>query len=255
MKTASTENRVLIVVAAVGFAVFAWLLLAPPQCSEPEARPDAAIVDAAVPDAAVIVDAMLPDAFSVNDETVTVDELKRIGMLGRSGRHLEALFEGRPNWTRDPRAPATWVNQNDVRLSFKIRGGRVQSIGAEFPEEGTSADLTVLSEFIVGQQDAMPLRMEIFSPEEQILTQGAFEDALGRKMYFRAEMRREGQPPWGPKTFEIADTPWPGQSDALTPVELLPGYDGADPTAPTPPPDYHEPQPVDDSQFDPSQAL
>ncbi len=249
------ENKVLATVAVVGFAVFAWLLLAPPQCAEPQIEPDAAIVDAAVPDAAVVVDAMLPDAFVVNEDTVTVKQLKHIGMLGRSGAHLDALFEGRPNWSRDPRAPATWVNQNDVRLSFKIRGGKVASIGAEFPEEGTSADLTALSEFIVGQHDAMPLRMEIFSPDEQILTQGAFEDNFGRRLFFRTEMRRDGPPPWGPKTFEIADTPWPGQADALTPIELLPGYDGADPDAPPPPPDFHDPEPVDDSQFDPSQAL
>ncbi len=220
------ENRALIGLGAVVVLVFAWLLLAPPRCGEPPPPPpDAAVPDAAVPDAAP-PDAAVPDAFAVDDETLTIAELRRIGMLDRPAKHLDALFEGRPNWRRDPSVPApTWVNQNDVRLSFKVRGGRVISAGAELPETSASADLTALSEFFVGQHDALPFRIEQFERDRPVLTEGAFEDLKGRRFYFRAEMRREGEPPWTPSEFQIATRPFPGQSPALTPPELFEGSD------------------------------
>lgn len=218
------QNRVFIGLAFVGVLLFGWLLIGPDRCAEPPPPPpDAAPPDAAVPDAAP-PDAAPPDGFAVDDETLTIDEVRRIGLLDRPARFVEAFFEGDPNWTRDPRAPApTWVNHRGTRVSFKIRGGRVASVGAEFAENALSADATALSGFFVGQHDALPVHLEMHDRSDVVPRLGAFEDANGRRLYFRVRMRTEGDPPWGPAEFEVSARPWPGQSPGLTPLPPMPG--------------------------------
>lgn len=255
---ASTRDRLLTALFILATGTLLYLTIGG-ACEEQPLTVDAGpSPDAAPPprDAAPIVDAMQPDAFAIDDETLTLEIIQRVGLLDRPAEWVPRLFEGQDYWTHDPRSPApTWVNGNGTRLSFKVRGGRVVGVGAEFGEASNSAEATSLSQYIVGNRDAMPLRLEAMDRGEPTTRSGTFEDALGRRLYYRAEMQTTGEPPFGPEVFEVARTPFPGQSDRVEPAPdaldatgpLAPVIAEGEETPAPPPPTYPPTTPADGS--------
>lgn len=211
------------------------------------------------PDAAPVVDAAPPDAYVIDDDNLTLEVIQRVGLLDRPAEWVPRLFEGRDEWTHDPRSPApTWVNGNGTRVSFKVRGGRVVGVGAEFDASSNSAEATALSQFMVGNRDAVPLRLENAQLGGPTVRTGQFEDALGRRLYYRAEMHTTGEPPFGPEVFEVARSPFPGQSMAVPPpVEALEATGPLAPViaegeeTPAPPPPVYPSSPTPEAPPDP----
>lgn len=221
-------------VLAMGLVVYAFIGDA--ACNAPP-RPDAGPPppDAAPPVDAYVIDAQPPPPPPViDDDRLTLEEVRRIGLVGVPAVWIERSLEGDPVWSRDPSASApTYTNDLGTRVTFKVRNGRVVGVGATFSERALSADLAILSSFVVGQHEALPLHFETYSLDTPVKPRGSFDDRFGRRWYYRVEMRRDGESPYGPAVFEIAPDPFPGQSPGLDPPPPPPGLG--------PPPDFGAP--------------
>lgn len=206
------------VLAVLAMGALVYAIIGDAACQAPVVPPDAAPppVDAAPPppDVLHVLDARPIDA---QPTELTAEIIERRGFIGVPAEWVDTLMDGRPGWTRDPRTPApTFVNEAGVRVSFKIRGGRVQSVGAELPETALSADIKALGDFVVGNRGAVPLHIEP-GAGETVKTRGSFEDADGRLWYYRVEMPQGREPPFTAETVEFAAEPFPGQLPGLDP--------------------------------------
>lgn len=216
------------VLAVLAMGALVYAIIGDAACQAPIVLPDAAPppVDAEPPppDVLHVLDARPIDA---EPTELTAEIIERRGFIGIPAHWVDTLMDDRPGWTRDPRTPApTFVDDRGVRVSFKIRGGRVQSVGAELPESSLSAEIKALSGFVVGNRDAVPLHIEVYG-DEPVKTRGSFEDAAGRLWYYRLEMPQGREPPYTAETIEFAAEPFPGQPPGLDPPAV--GIDEAVP--------------------------
>ncbi|MCB9543308.1 MAG: hypothetical protein H6703_12790 [Myxococcales bacterium] len=222
-------------VLAMGLVVYAFIGDA--ACNDPPPPLDAGPPppDAALPLDAYVQDARPPPPPRPDDDSLTLEDVRRLGLVDMPEVWIDRLLAGSADWTRDPDTPApTFVNHRGTRVTFKVRGGRVQGVGAELGEGALSAEVALLGGFVVGYNDRLPLHFEAPDRDTLVKTRGSFDDSQGRRWYYRAQMRREGEPPYGPAVVELAPEPFPGQSGALDPPALPPGV--------APPPDLGLPE-------------
>lgn len=236
------------ILSVLAMAALIYAFIGDASCNDPPPQQDAGPPppDAAPPIDSYLHDARPPPPPRPGDDQLTLEEIRRTGLIDVPEIWIDRLLEASPHWTRDPRSPApTFVNHRGTRVSFKTRGGRITSVGAEFREDALSADLALLGSFIVGTFDHLPLHFEQHDRNTPVKPRGSFEDRLGRLWYYRVEMRRDGDPPYGPAVFEIAADPFPGQSPGLDPPDLPPGIapppDGPAPVGEDPPSDPDAP--------------
>jgi len=147
--------------------------------------------------------------------TTPLEDIRARGVLGQDTKWLAKTLD-KSDWTRDHTAePWTYVNGNQVRMTFRTLASRVSGISVVFPPKALSADLTVVSEFLVGQHGGFPLHWEAFSRPETALKIGQFRHPDGRVIYYRGELRTTGDPPFGPKFVELSRRPFPDQPPNL----------------------------------------
>ena len=102
----------------------------------------------------------------------------------------------------------------------RAQGMIVTGLEVRFPETAMSADLTALSEYIVGNRGHLPMHLEAYKRPGDAPLFGDFLGTDGRRYYYRATLRNAGDPPYGPETFRISTAPFEGQ-----PVQLEPHPD------------------------------
>jgi hypothetical protein len=212
-------DRLAIPAALVVMAAFIFFNLHDAEDSL-EPIPLVAPVDAALPPLPPlqppIVLQVEPDAATEVDESgLTRERVARMGLLGRETRWLAPLMDS-PHWRRDDDAETpTWVNDVGARLAWRVRGDRVVGASVGFQEGALSADLTLLSGFFVGNHDHLPIHLEAFDAPDPGRKTGQFVSRDGRRFYYRAQLATEGEPPYGPQSFEISVRPFgpesPGQ--------------------------------------------
>jgi len=151
-----------------------------------------------VPDAALLVD----------ESQMTREDVLKVGLLGREARWVETIMVP-PSWRADNSADGTtWINRNEVRLSWRIREGRVLGAEARFPTGAQSADLTALSGVFVGQNDHFLVEGESFHEVDTRLKTGEFVAENGQRYYYRLRLSDQGQAPFGPAFFEVSLRPF-----------------------------------------------
>ena len=118
-----------------------------------------------------------------------------------------------PYWRKDDDAEMpTWVNAAGARIAWRLRGDRVEGASVGFQRGALSADLTVLSGFFVGNHDHLPIHLEAGDALDPRRKTGQFESRDGRRFYYRAQLATEGEPPYGPESFEISVRPFAPES-------------------------------------------
>ncbi|MEZ4465409.1 MAG: hypothetical protein R3F43_13265 [bacterium] len=119
-------------------------------------------------------------------------------------RRAHATVDG---WEPVENPPHSWKNAQGTTptASRATDGGQ-----AVFASNAMSADLAALSPWLVGHQDAIPVRLEVYTVEEaEKPVAGSFETARGVTVYYKATLRHVGDPPYGPEFIELSLRPFP----------------------------------------------
>ncbi|MEZ4473755.1 MAG: hypothetical protein R3F60_23785 [bacterium] len=139
-------------------------------------------------------DASPPPADALDLKTVAA-----IGPLGLETRWLGERMQPVDGWEPVENPPHSWKNAQGTTLTYRVEGDRVVGAQAVFASNAMSADLAALSPWLVGHQDAIPVRLEVYTVEEaEKPVAGSFETARGVTVYYKATLRHVGDPPYGP---------------------------------------------------------
>ena len=126
-----------------------------------------------------------------------------------------------PFWSAVDEGPGrAYRNQNGVVIRYIAPAGAVTEIRASFPPNAMSADLTALSEYMIGNSTHLPMHFEAYRRPGKAPRFGDFQGNDGRRFYYRGVLRTTGDPPFGPREFFISTAPFEGQ-----PVQLEPHGD------------------------------
>lgn len=150
----------------------------------------------------------------------TRERVAQVGLLGRDLKWVETLMDT-PFWSSIDGGPGrAYRNQNGVVVRYIAPAGSVTEIRARFPRNAMSADLTALSEYMIGNSNHLPMHFEAYRRPGEEPRFGDFQDRDGRRLYYRGVLRTTGDPPFGPEEFFISTAPFEGQ-----PVQLEPHKD------------------------------
>ena len=167
----------------------------------------------AAPETAAKPPPMLPplvmEPEAVPSGPMTLETVRKRGVVGQGERWLRERMAEDPNMKPVEGTPNAWKNER-VELRWRTdAAGQVFGAEAVFFEASHSADLTVLSPYFVGNQDALPVHFEVMTAEEAEETEeGTFESRTGVTYHYRAAYRTSGEPPYGPARFEIQTRPF-----------------------------------------------
>lgn len=202
-------NRLLPVLGVVALGAMTWFILSrPPAPSEqpkaaPATHPQTLATTAPLPELQLEPEA--PPGPPTTFEDVQVQ-----GVLGAEATWLAQLMGTRPEFKPVQGRPNAWqTDRMEVRWNLS-EAGQVRSAEVLFrAEDALGGELTALSSFFVGNQDALPLTLETDDLEEAGRpVEGSFETRDALTYYYRATYRTGGQPPYGPERFEISRTPF-----------------------------------------------
>jgi hypothetical protein len=147
----------------------------------------------------------------IRSPTTPLQDIRAGGVLGQDKKWLSSVMD-RTDWQRANSDDVwTYVNTNQVQMTFQILASRVHGISIVFPPKALSADLSVISSFLVGERGRLPLHWEAFRRPVKPKKVGQFRHPDGRSIYYRGELRTTGEPPFGPKFIELSATPFEGQ--------------------------------------------
>lgn len=203
-------NKALPIIGVVALGAMTWFILSrPADPTDPEASPATAAPKVAKKPPPMLEPLVLePEA--IPSGPVTVDIVRKYGVVGQAERWLPQLMAADPSMQPVDGTPNAWKNERtELRWRTNAQG---QVVGAEavFFEASMSADLTALSPYFVGNQDALPVHFEVMTAEEaQEGAAGTFESRAGTTYHYRAAYRTTGEAPYGPARFEIQTTPFP----------------------------------------------
>ena len=175
-------------------------------------KPDAAVLVKPPPLPAIVIPPEVPDAAIVIDEdTITREQVERLGLIGRYPKWVAGVLGDDPNWTpvAEHEDRIIWRNGNVVTVTFRIEHGRIAAMESAFNEKSLSADMTALSGLVVGNHNAIPMHWEEMEVHGGELRTGDFELEDGRVFFYRGRVRTEGQGPFGPESFDLRATPFP----------------------------------------------
>ncbi|MCB9547111.1 MAG: hypothetical protein H6706_14860 [Myxococcales bacterium] len=204
--------RIALPLGVLALAVLGWLILSPGAD-----RPD----DAKTPQAGAAAghergpDPLPPlesrDAAAPAPDALDLKTVEAIGPLGLEVRWLGERLQPVDGWQPVDHPPQSWKNAQGTTLTYRVEGDRVVGAQAAFSPTAMSADLAALSPWLVGNQDAIPVRLEVYDAEEaEKPLAGSFETARGVTIYYKATLRHVGDPPYGPELFELSLRPFPG---------------------------------------------
>ena len=133
------------------------------------------------------------------------------GLLGQEVRWISPIMD-QPSWSLvSGRDVPTYKNTNGVELSYSAPSGRVTRVNAVFPPTAMSADLTALTEYLIGNQTHLPMHFEVYRRPDGTPKFGDFLGPDGRRYYYRGVYRQSGDSPYGPKEFAVSVHPFVGQ--------------------------------------------
>lgn len=186
-----------------------WFILSRPQddTGPVDAPITAAPQTAAKPPPMLPPLVMEPEAMPTGPATLAV--VRKYGAVGQAERWLTELMAIDPSMKPVDGTPNAWKNER-AELRWRTNSaGRVIGAEALFFDASQSADLTAMSSYFVGNQDALPVHFEVMTAEEAAQTaEGTFESRAGVTYHYRAAYRTTGEPPFGPSRFEIQTTPF-----------------------------------------------
>lgn len=178
------------------------------------AEPPAPVEDALPAPRVITGDAeVLPPDAAWLEQDDTMARVHRSGLMGRDERWIDEIFN-RPHsgWSKvkDDRGPAWREDQGRVTAIFILNSQRrVVQLRAEFSDEALSADVPSLGSFLFGYPEHLPFHLEFSERMLEPIGGDDFTVAGTRRIRWRAQMRTEGEPPYGPKWLEIEELPMP----------------------------------------------
>ncbi len=163
-----------------------------------------------------VAEAASLDAGPVDAAVLTRAQVARSGLLGQDTRWIAPIMD-QPSWRRISAGDSpTFKNTNGVLLKFIAPSGRVTQVTADFPGGAMSADLTALTEYLIGNGTHLPIHFEAYRRPDGAPKYGDFLGDDGRRYYYRGVLRQTGEAPYGPKEFAVSTHPFEGQPIQLS---------------------------------------
>ena len=212
------NRAALAALALVIAAAFAWLIWSGGDDSRDAKGADAgqAKGPAVAPKRPLppLPDASIEDAAPTIDAALTLEHMRRSGVMGRPPAIAREYIGTEDWWKPVPDAPIpTFRSTRGVTLRLIVEKDRVVRARADFPADSLSVDAMSLSTTLVGQTTGLPTGFEAGDEADEHEFEGTFEPDDQRKLYYRCTLRREGELPRGPAVFEIGTRPLPPRGE------------------------------------------
>lgn len=202
-------NKALPIVGVVALGAMTWFILSRPSAStNPVDAPVTAASKAGTTPTSTL-DPLVLEPEAVAEAPITLDVVRKQGAVGQADRWLSELMATDPSMKPVEGTPNAWKNDRTELRWRTNTAGLVVGAEALFFEASQSADLTALSPYFLGNQDALPVHFEVMTAQEaETIANGTFESQAGTTFFYRAAYRTTGEPPFGPSRFEIQTTPF-----------------------------------------------
>lgn len=196
-------NKALPALVVIALGGMTWFILSRPSedgaSSAPKTTPQSARsgkTPAPLPRAALEPEAPV-------SKPVDLVYVEENGLMGQSARWLVARMAKSPEFKPVDGQPNTWKSERATVRWLTDKSGRVTGAEATFVDDALSADLTALSPLLLGNQNGLPIHLEVHTPEEaKAGSVGSFE-MEETPYHYKADFRATGEPPYGPSRFEV----------------------------------------------------
>lgn len=202
-------NRLLPVLGVVALGAMTWFILSRPADPSADRVAPATHPRTLASTAPQSLPPLTLEPEAPPSAPTTLEAVQLQGVVGQAATWLPTLMATQPEWKPVEGRPNAWkTDRMEIRWKVdqigQVRGAEVVLVSGAF-----GGELTALSSFFVGNQEALPITLETSDPEEAArAVEGSFETQSKITYYYRAEYRSLGDPPFGPERFEISRDPF-----------------------------------------------